>query len=969
MRESPRRRFGSGPMRRVAPQASVPVPPRRRRAWLLWGGLGAGGLVLAAVCGVLFLGSGASSPIAAPAPAVPPGKPVSRPPSGRPSAEAPAKAERPADVEAKMRLEVEERRRKFVEEERRRAEEAERRAAQERARAEAEARARAEEEANRRRAARMAYEARRRARREESARRLEEARRRIEDDRRAEIDRRRKLAEKLKNLKLSVRLKNGLMLENVVVRALSPDEVRLAFTFEGASVEQGFPVEFIDDRSYVALLRAVYKDEGAAGLYEAGRHLVLRKLWKDAQAAFRECVALDPAYGSRVPDVSRLLNNEAAFKGSARRLGADQLVIQHDFSDPAMAQDFTARQPGKLEVADGEMKLGAPGGTALWSLKDVDFERDVEVELAAVLEAEASLVLGCFFTWDRNGYLAVLNGRAPGGHVLYRCDAGKLEGLAGKKEPRIEPDREVRVRFSARGGVLRVEVGGSEVLAALDAAHAKGWLLLGAAGGGVRVRELSVQGRVNPAEIDKRFAEVEVLVRRALEEDLGRAAKGGAAEEGGPLWAEDPYFVEALDPAVRADYGKLRASLAPAVRRRRPEPGHAAAVENLIARAPEFAALYYWRGALRMAARRADLARKDFARALELEREFPEAEVGLAAACLEERDVAAARAAVRRALDLAPGQAEALALQGLLRFLDGDAKGGLADLELARRLDPESQTVAQLQKNVQNVHKGPQHLGARHVKEFPHFVVMTDMSPEKTVLYGTRLEAAYRHFAEAFKDIFPEEPPRAKPRVAIFNTREAYLTYGELTLSGRQEWTLGYFHPLFRELLLFEDVDLEATLQTLYHEAFHHFMSLRIPRAPYWFNEGMAEYMGAIRVEVGRDGKARVAERARVLAGRLQVLKMGLRTAIPFEDLMTQAPAEFYSGPVAFKYAQAWSMVHFFYEASGGRYRPRIEAYGRALASGADARRAFEAAFRDADVKGLEKEWLEYVRALEVPRK
>jgi hypothetical protein len=96
---------------------------------------------------------------------------------------------------------------------------------------------------------------------------------------------------------------------------------------------------------------------------------------------------------------------------------------------------------------------------------------------------------------------------------------------------------------------------------------------------------------------------------------------------------------------------------------------------------------------------------------------------------------------------------------------------------------------------------------------------------------------------------------------------------------------------------------------------------------------------------------------------------MGLGMALKFEDLMTQAPAEFYSGPVSFKYAQAWSMVHFFCEAAGGRHRPRIEAYFRALASGADARGALGAAFGDADLKALEKEWLEYVRGLEVPRK
>ncbi len=38
--------------------------------------------------------------------------------------------------------------------------------------------------------------------------------------------------------------------------------------------------------------------------YELGRHLVLRKLWKDAQSAFDECVKQDASYTPRVPDLS-----------------------------------------------------------------------------------------------------------------------------------------------------------------------------------------------------------------------------------------------------------------------------------------------------------------------------------------------------------------------------------------------------------------------------------------------------------------------------------------------------------------------------------------------------------------------------------------------------------------------------------------------------------------------------------------
>jgi hypothetical protein len=865
-----------------------------------------------------------------------------------------------------MRREAEEQRRKFGEEERRKREEAERKAAEEKRRGEAEARAKAEEEAGRRREASAAYDARKRRRREESARSLEEARRAVEEDRKAEAARQKLLAEKLKNQKVSLRLKNGLALQNVVVQAMTRDEVKLAFTFEGASAEQAFPIDFIDDRSYVELVKAITKDGGAAGWHEMGRYLVLRRLWKEAQAAFAECEKLDSSFKPRIPDLSRILNNEAAFKGSARRIGGDQLLLQYDFSDAQMAQDFAARQPGALSVENGELKM-ASRATSFWSLKDVEFDRDLEADLTVVLEEGASLVVGSFLTWDRKGYLAVLNSRAPAGHILYRSEGAKLDAVVSQQEPRIAAGAETRVRFTVRGGAFRVYVGDQEAVGASDAAYSKGWFALGAAGGTVRVRKLAVQGRVNPAEIDKRFAEVEVLVRRVLEADLGKKKPG--EEEDEPLSAEDEFFCSKLDPAVKADYDKARAAIVQGLKRRRLLPPHLTMFDPLIGKAPDFAPLYYWRGTARMAFRRPEEARLDFARAVQLHAEFPEAHLAMARAGLEERDLGAAAAAARKSLELWPGFGEAQALAGFLRFLGGDARGALADLELARKLEPGSEYVLQMQRNVQNVIKGPQHLGAKYVKEFPHYVVMTDMSAEKTALYGARLEAAWRHYAETFKDVFAEDPKRPKPRVAVFNTREAYLTYGELTLSGRQEWTLGYFHPLFKELLLFEDVDQDATLQTLYHEAFHQFMSLMAPKVPYWYNEGIAEYMGGIKVDAPKAGPSRIVARARVLEGRLKALRMNLPLALKFEDIMMQTPGQFYSGPVAFKYAQAWSMVHFFYEADGGKHRPRIEAYFRRLRDGGDAREAFEAGFKDARMDDLQKEWLEYVKKLELPKK
>jgi tetratricopeptide (TPR) repeat protein len=825
-----------------------------------------------------------------------------------------------------------------------------------------------------------AYDRRRRDRREESAKQLEEAKKAVEEDRRSEIARQKALVEKMKNLKLTIKTKGGLTLQNVTVQGMTRDELRLAFTYEGAQAEQAFPIDFVEDRSYVDLLKAVYKGDGASGSYELGRHLVLRKLWKDAQSAFEDCVKQDSAYQPRVPDLSRILHNEAAFKGSARKIGSDQLFITYDFSDAAQAQDFTPVQPpGQITVEGGELKLVSPM-MASWSLKGVDFERDVEVDATVIFESDkTALLFGSFHNFERKGYYAVVNSQNPPGHVLHRLDGpAKSSVLISQAAPKIVAGAETRLRYQVKAGVFKVFIGEQEVINQADATYAKGWCLLGVAAGSVRVKKLTIQGHVNPLEIDKRFAEVEVLVRRALEADLGKKKKK-EDEDVDPLSAEDEYLLDRLSGAVRGEFTRQRASLVKAIQKRQIRPEHLKSFDSVVQSAPDFAAGRYWKGVALLQGRKTDEAKAEIAEAIRLFPDFHEAQLTLAQVELDERDFAAAADRVKKALELSPGYGDAIALGAYLKFINAvaakghakslanDAKESVSDLELARKLDPDSESVATTQKNVLNVVKGPQHLGAKYEKEFPHYIVMTDMSVDKTVLYGTRLEAAYKFYSETFKDVFTEEK-RPKPRVAIFNTREAYLTYGELTLSNRQEWTLGYFHPFYRELLLFEDVDQEATLQTLYHEAFHQFMALMVPKAPFWYNEGIAEFMGGIKVEVNKT-QSKIVERARILDGRLKGLKMSLNFALKFEDIMMQTPAQFYSGPVSFKYAQAWSMVHFLYEASGGKHRSKIEAYFKKLKDGGSPRDAFDTAFGDGKVDDLQKEWLEYVKKMEPLKK
>jgi hypothetical protein len=147
----------------------------------------------------------------------------------------------------------------------------------------------------------------------------------------------------------------------------------------------------------------------------------------------------------------------------------------------------------------------------------------------------------------------------------------------------------------------------------------------------------------------------------------------------------------------------------------------------------------------------------------------------------------------------------------------------------------------------------------------------------------------------------------------------------------------------------------------LYHEAVHHFMTLLTNRTPpFWYNEGIAEYLGSIHIENGR-----LAAKALPLRSRLPWAQQAIDVGadLPFEKIMNETPREFYSGTVSLKYAQAWSMIHFFYEFDKGRHRPLIEKYFEELRAGKTPREAFDAVFKEKS-ESLRKEWREFTRTL-----
>jgi len=805
-------------------------------------------------------------------------------------------------------------------------------------------------------AGRADYDKRVKERLDAAKKRLDAAKAAIQSDRAAEAKRWSDVRAKIAAQKFQLRTRTGQYLRNASIVELGRADVRLSYDSDGAPVTATVAWDTLDDPSFAQLARAVYADQP----YELGRQLITRKLWKDAKAAFDVAVKADPSLKDRVPDLAPILANQGAFRAQSRRLGRDGLALTWDFAAPEQAEDFQERGGGTKSVSKG-LELEA-GGQGNWTIKDVEYAGEVEIETSVTVGDDCWAAFSLFMNWEGNGYTFQLSS-GDKGFEFARHTGDKRDVVQEKPDEKLSGTAQIKI--SAKGGAFKLFVNGKEVISATDATHTKGWCGIGVWRGKATYGKLAVTGKVNPIEIDKRFAESEVLVRRALEGDL--TAKGGARTVRDiVLSAEDPYLMRMLKDDEKDQYARAKEKALRILQAGITSEDDLQAVtlfNPIISAAPEFYAALYWRGRLSALFNDTVIARRDFVRCTK-DPNFHEALTAAGATWDDDQDYEKALWYADEALKRAPDYAPAVALKGYLQFvLKADSKAALADLELAMRLDPADDDTRAKHRSIANVVKGPEHLGCKFKKEFPHYIVMTDISAAKTQLYGERLETAYKYYGETFKDFFKEDPKRIKPRVAIFNTREAYMTYSELTLLDRAEFTLGYFMPPFRELLLFEDVEMDDTLQTLYHEAFHQFMMMMVARPPYWYNEGIAEYMGGITIEGGA-----IKQKGRILEGRLKGLKRHLDMAFPFENLMKQSPGAFYSGPASFKYAQAWSMIHFFYEHEKGKHRKLIDAYYRALLEGKEIDEAYDAAFGGVDMKALQAEWRAYAEKMELPK-
>jgi len=765
-----------------------------------------------------------------------------------------------------------------------------------------------------------------------------------------------------------VRLPSGYTIEGAAVEAYDNRSVTLVGDGDKVSVGWGD----LDTSLATRLRRYGVRRDDAQDNLRLGLWYLRRRMFTRARSTFGRVAKLDPSLADRLPDVDALAEAGQVFSGELERDG-NKVSVEYTFDDPAELDDWSNYvSRAKVGLEKGRMYMQG-NGLFLMRLKDVGF--DGEVEIGAELgetSGDAGIVFGIAFNLDTPEEHLYLVGAFPNAKqvALFHQYKGEFEEVA-RKRGSIRGTLRLRVKKDT------VEVLGSKRIGHTLAADAT-WDNVAVLAGGitrgraqqVSFKNMTFKGRVRRAWLRKSFRHLEALLRTTLArfDELPVFAAGDPPPEA-PLSAEDDFGMQGVSAVAKQHYARAMQSLEQADETT--DEGWkqlVKATEDLskaIDAAPEFAAAYYRRAYVLLRVGSVRLALPDVEQALRCCPSFYEAHALHSALLSSANRPEEALAAAEAALELAPACADAHAAMGLVHQNAERLSEALASFEIALALAPWDPSLRQHVSNMHHLLRGPGWERTNRL-ETDHYLAESNLPPRTLERYVENLEAARAYFLTQFDFELPEVPRKAK--LLLFDTREGYYAYADLTMDDRHESTLGLYLPRYRQLLLFEDkrdAFGEATRGTLYHEGFHQFLHQYVGDAlvPFWLNEGLAEYFSAIEVEDGKVVKDGLLQAQRVPDVHY-LLEANRGRPLPFDRMMQESPNEFYSGPVSLKYAQAWSMVHYFYREAPEPIRKRFSTYVSLILGGASGDDAFKEAWAGVNWRQVENGWIEFAKTL-----
>jgi len=732
------------------------------------------------------------------------------------------------------------------------------------------------------------------------------------------------------------------------------------FSIAGKRAEVGYRWEIAEPALALRVRELGVDPTQALSLMRFGKFCLRLRFFKEARRAFQKAIAFDRRLAVQVPRIDLLEKAAAAFNGKVELLGRGLVRLQYGFADPKQLRDFelAGARPFRPRIRDGAVLIPSPkdGTRNLLALKEVYFEDRVFIEVA-MKDRPQEVTIALFVGTGRKqrGWEFIYN-RTKGQALLVESGAKKERLLGPLKVKR----RGRRLSLSLKGRDIRVRLDGRTIARLRSPAlQGKAAVLIGGRGPqGVALDRLRVEGKVPAVWLRRTFREADDIINAALADRGVGAPESSWRRRPERLSVEDPIMAKKLDPKARR--------LIIEARQLRREGTYKSLNEALVklTQAVKLALVhplpFYERARVKQILGLKRSAFVDLNWAVRVGGGFHEALAWRAVLLSELGRPKAAEQDWKAAFAIRPDGAEVLVAAGRLQFSQEHIAEAARYVELGYALWPRHKLLATLNRNYANVVKGPPWERTFKVRT-EHYEVWTDLSQERTQIYADRLETIHAYYSKLFPSHFQDR----RDRVVIFRTREGYRQYSSLTLNDRVESTLGYFHPKFRQLLLFEDkedIENPETVDTLNHEGFHQFIYGVCKELPRWLNEGMAEYFGA--TEFNSDGRLKSAGGLQLgrLAELREYLSQGGR-ALSFRSFMTEPPQQFMTGPVSLKYAQAWSMIHFFMRGKKGQRR-LLKKYFSLLRLGHSQEEAYRQSYGGADLKTLERDWLKYVKAL-----
>jgi tetratricopeptide (TPR) repeat protein len=387
---------------------------------------------------------------------------------------------------------------------------------------------------------------------------------------------------------------------------------------------------------------------------------------------------------------------------------------------------------------------------------------------------------------------------------------------------------------------------------------------------------------------------------------------------------------------------------------------------KLCQRMAKFPLPFYWAGYCYEWDGEYERAIEMHSKALELEPDFPDPLVGRAYCRRRLGMNEAARADLDRAMRLQPDMADAYQERTMNLLRERRRAEALEAIKIAEKLRPWDPTLIRLRRETQNAARGPLWKSPQRY-ETDRYTVTSDLPRDRIRPYAETMEVARRYFEE----VIPPPTKFPKDEVYLFNTREGFYNYADLTLGSRMQHTQAFFDDYFMQVMVYESTRPEDTYDAMLSGIALQYVSVAVPGNATWFRRGMAEFLASIDVSLANK---KVIVTAKPRQSRVLTLKGLMASAVDADaltsqglrprDLMLLSRDQFYDAKQSARSAVAWSFVQFMMGGSASKYRTLWDDYVRLLKEGNSPRAAYVGTWGRADMDAIERDWFDFVRTL-----